>query len=97
MGWHTNSDNPGWRLYINYAEEPGKSFFRYRDPDTREIVTSIDKQLNFRLFRASMEKPLWHAIYSDTNRFSLGYRIAMSEIPSVAARARNRLAKLPRL
>ena len=26
MGWHTNSRVPGWRMYVNYVEEPGKSF-----------------------------------------------------------------------
>jgi hypothetical protein len=44
MAWHTNSGAPGWRLYVSYAEEPGKSFFRYRDPDTHEIITSVDDE-----------------------------------------------------
>lgn len=76
MGWHTNQGLPGWRLYINYAEEPGKSFFRYRDPETGEIVTAWDKEWNFRLFRVTKEKFFWHAVYSDTNRFSLGYLVS---------------------
>jgi hypothetical protein len=75
MSWHTNSRAPGWRLYISYAEEPGKSFFRYRDPDTQDIVTSWDEQWNVRLFEVRADKPLWHAVYSETNRFSLGYVI----------------------
>jgi hypothetical protein len=73
MAWHTNSGVPGWRMYINYAEEPGKSFFRYRDPNTGAIVTLWDKRWNIRLFRITRDNPLWHAVYSDTNRFSLGY------------------------
>ena len=75
MGWHTNSRKPGWRFYITYADEPGNSFFRYRDPISGEITTAYDKQWNFRLFKVSQEEPLWHAVYSDTNRFSIGYTI----------------------
>jgi len=75
MGWHTNSRVPGWRVYINYAEEPGKSFFRYRDPLTKEIVTLQDKEWNLRIFRITSEQPIWHTVYSDTNRFSFGYMI----------------------
>jgi len=75
MGWHTNSGAPGWRGYINYAEEAGKSFFRYRDPSTGEIVTLMDREWNIRIFRIDNEIPLWHAVYSETNRFSIGYMI----------------------
>ena len=75
MGWHTNSGVPGWRVYINYAEEEGKSFFRYRDPKTSEITTLMDKEWNMRIFRITSENALWHAVYSSTNRFSLGYII----------------------
>ena len=75
MGWHTNSQRPGWRLYVTHADEPGKSFFRYRDPDSGRIITSMDDQWTFRVFRADRKRPLWHAIYSDTNRFSFGYRV----------------------
>jgi len=75
MGWHTNSGVPGWRVYINYAEEEGKSLFRYRDPVTSEITTLMDKEWNIRIFRITSKNPLWHAVYSGTNRFSLGYII----------------------
>ncbi len=90
MGWHTNWQNPGWRLYVNYAEEPGKSFFRYRDPDSGEIVTSVDRELNFRLFRAIAQKPFWHAVYSETYRYSLGYKV--SKAPGFFSRLKKRFA-----
>ena len=77
MSWHTNSKAPGWRLYINYVEEAGKSFFRYRNPETGEIVTSMDQKWNFRLFKIDPKKPFWHTVYSDTNRYSFGYRITI--------------------
>jgi hypothetical protein len=80
MGWHTNSRAPGWRIYINYAEEPGKSFFRYRDQRSGEIITLWDDVWNMRVFRVTAENPLWHCVYSNTNRFSLGYLV---KIPSI--------------
>jgi hypothetical protein len=91
MGWHTNERSPGWRLYINYADEPGKSFFRYRDPASGAIVTKTDRRWNVRLFKISSVDPLWHAIYSQTNRFSLGYYITPQL--SLAGRAKRALGK----
>jgi hypothetical protein len=91
MGWHTNSGAPGWRVYINYAEEEGKSFFRYRDPATSEITTLMDKKWNIRIFRITSEDPLWHAVYSSTNRFSLGYIIYRE---SLAARVAWKVRRL---
>lgn len=74
MGWHTNSDNKGLRLYSTFCRESDKSFFRYRDPNSGEIITSWDKAgWNFRLF-SICETPLWHSIFSMTDRFSIGYR-----------------------
>ena len=73
MAWHTNSRAPGWRVYITHAEEPGRSFFRYRDPDSGEIVTESDLEWNARAFRVDPEVPIWHAVYSDTHRFSIGF------------------------
>lgn len=91
MGWHTNWKNPGWRLYVNYAEEPGKSFFRYRDADTGKIVTSLDREFNFRLFRASEDKLFWHAVYSDTYRYSLGFKI--TKAPGFFQRLKRKFSK----
>jgi hypothetical protein len=75
MGWHTNALAPGWRIFISFAEEPDKSFFRYRDPETGEIITVWDKQWNLRVFRITRQNPLWHCVYADTDRFSLGWMV----------------------
>lgn len=75
MGWHTNLRKPGWRMYVNYAVEEHKSFFRYRAPETGEIVTAWDKHWNFRMFEIATERPFWHCVRSWTDRFSLGYKI----------------------
>jgi hypothetical protein len=81
MGWHTNSGAPGWRMYLSYAEKPGKSFFRYRDPVTHDIVTSWDDRWNIRLFEIRADIPLWHAVYSETHRFSVGYVLYRDSLP----------------
>jgi hypothetical protein len=86
MGWHTNFKVPGWRLYITHAAEPGKSFFRYRDPENGSIVTSWDREWNFRLFKVCKEKPFWHAVYSETDRYSFGYNIRTEPKPAFSRR-----------
>jgi hypothetical protein len=85
MGWHTNSRVPGWRLYLNHAEEPDRSFLRYRDPDSGAIVTSWDRVFCCRLFRIDPSRPLWHAIRSETFRYSLGYNVTRSTAAPPAA------------
>ena len=77
MGWHTNHTNPCTRLYITYASEDKKSFFRYRDRKTKEIITDYDnKGLTVRQFFIPKHKPyFWHCVGSMCNRISFGYRI----------------------
>lgn len=75
MGWHTNNDNQGYKLYCSFARESDKSFFRYQHPISKEIITSWDKQgWNFRIFKIQKEL-LWHSVYSETDRFSIGYTL----------------------
>jgi len=81
MGWHTNRRVPGWRAYLTYAEEPGQSYFRYRDPSDGAVVTSWDTGWDLRVFHVGGPRPFWHAVYSGTNRYSFGYRL----VPSPAA------------
>jgi len=73
LGWHTNERFPGWRLYLSHATEPGRSFFRHRDPDTGEIATSLDESWDLRLFEVTAERPLWHAVYAGADRYSIGW------------------------
>lgn len=91
MGWHTNSKVPGWRLYVVRADEPGKSFFRHLDPDSGEVVTSWDDAWSFRLFRIEPGVPLWHCVYSETTRFSFGYRLELDD--HIAIRVLRRLGR----
>jgi len=76
MSWHTNSNSPGIRMYVTYAEEPGKSYFRYFDDSLGEVKTSLDDLgWQFRIFKVSKTQPLWHCVKSQTNRLSFGLRL----------------------
>lgn len=77
MGWHTNADTPYLRCYITYSEN-GDSYFKYRDTDTKEIIIDRDNiGWTARYFNISdkQDELLWHCVYSNTNRISMGYRI----------------------
>ena len=68
-GWHTNSTAPGDRMYLVWAEEDNKSFFRWEDPFTGEIITKWEKKgWNINKFVA----PVWHCLGSWTTRISIG-------------------------
>jgi len=75
MGWHTNCNNPGWRFYLVYNPDENTSFFRYIK--NNEMVTEWEPQgwiLNG-FYASDCDNPLWHCIYTKTNRFSFGLRI----------------------
>jgi hypothetical protein len=78
-GWHTNSDTklhkPN-RLYLTWAQEDKKSFFRYQDNSTGEIKTNYDtKGWQIRKFKLSSDEEslYWHCVGSQTNRVSIGF------------------------
>ena len=75
MGWHTNHDKPCERLYINYASEDNKSFFRYFEGG--QIVTDYDKiGMNARKFTCPGESPyFWHCVGSECDRISFGFKL----------------------
>ena len=54
--WHTNDNQPGWRMYIvDFDEDPkrsgGQSFFRYMNPHSKEIVTLYENPRMVRLIQ----------------------------------------------
>jgi hypothetical protein len=74
MSWHTNSDIPSRRLYVTYADEDKKSFFRYED-ENGQIITDYDnKGITIREFD-NRDRLFWHCVYSECNRYSFGFRI----------------------
>jgi hypothetical protein len=72
LGWHIDRD--GGRVYVTWAED--RSFFRYQDLLTKEIVTSGDKpkQWTFRIFTFDAENLLWHCVGAEDVRISVEYR-----------------------
>ena len=76
MGWHTNCDVPGDRWYLIYNTEDKSSFFRYIDPHTGEMITKWEpKGWSINHFIVGDKKsPLWHCIYTNSNRISIGIR-----------------------
>ena len=80
--WHTNETQPGWRMYLIDFDEPtgdagGTSFFRYMNPENKEIVTLEERPKLVRFFKMEQEKDklFWHCIVNATtrNRWSFGF------------------------
>lgn len=76
MGWHTNANEPGLRVYFVYANSKDSCFFRYLDQENREVVTDWDKKgWQARAFKIS-EHPteyFWHCVNAEDKRISIGY------------------------
>lgn len=73
MGWHTNSNAEGWRVYASRSDENNKSFFRYYR--NGKVITEYEKAgWNFRAFQVQKGHLYWHCVYTDTNRYSFGFR-----------------------
>ena len=75
MGWHTNHDDPAERLYITYASEEHKSFFRYYKDN--KIITDYDKKgITVRKFKCPGSRPyFWHCVGSECDRISIGFTL----------------------
>jgi hypothetical protein len=73
MGFHTNSSAIGWRIYATRCDEDNKSFFRYYK-NGKMITEWEQKGWNFRAFQIVKGSLYWHCVYTDTNRYSFGFR-----------------------
>jgi|GEM_PF-2109685 len=80
--WHTNETQPGWRMYLIDFDAPeveirGKSFFRYMNSQTGELVTLDERPKIMRFFKIEQESDrlLWHCIVNDSafSRWSFGF------------------------
>ncbi len=82
-GWHTNSNLAGERIYLVWSQEAGRSFFRYRDPQSRKIITHWHPS-GWEIIRFGVvaERQFWHCVGSYTNRVSIGFRV----LDSIAAK-----------
>jgi hypothetical protein len=78
MGWHTNSNAEGNRLYATFATTEKQSYFRYYDLEKKQIVTEWEtKGWNFRAFQVKKERLYWHCVYTDSDRYSFGFRYSL--------------------
>lgn len=82
--WHTNETQPGWRMYVIDFDagcdgSAGRSFFRYMNPETQEVVTLEERSRVIRFFKIEQnpKKLFWHCIVNPTpnNRWSFGFEM----------------------
>lgn len=97
--WHTNETQPGWRMYLlDFDEEidpsDNRSFFRYMNPQTTEVVTLQDRPRMLRFFKVEQaeDRLFWHCIVNgaERNRWAFGFVVPddwQSRLPAEAANA----------
>jgi hypothetical protein len=73
LGWHTNADKPGLRFYLHWIENVGQASFKYWDGS--QVIDDVENEQCFiRIFNVKdMTDPLWHCVYTDTWRVSVGF------------------------
>jgi hypothetical protein len=75
QGWHTNGNIPAQRIYFAWASESNKSGMKFWL--NGEIIDSPDKEgWNRRSFTA----PIWHCVYSNCIRASVGFMSRQKDI-----------------
>ena len=83
IGWHTNENCPGYNILISYSEK-GAGFFRYEDPQTKEIVTMQDKPgwtAKVGYFGERNEDIFWHSARTfDEYRLTCSFVIPHKEM-----------------
>ena len=75
MGWHTNEDFPGRRIYCNWSERDGENDFRYLDADSGEMIIKPEpagwSMKSF--YIPTPPQQLWHSINAGGKRIALGF------------------------
>jgi len=80
LGWHTNANDPGWRIYIVYVEKKGMSFFKYYDSEDDSVKISHDPEgFSYRIFEVPKIGAMKHCVYTNVPRWSFGLRITKGE------------------
>jgi hypothetical protein len=77
MDWHSNHKAPGYRIYLVWCAEGGKSCFLYSPDGGRTMQEHYEPAgWSVNVFIVSPEPhPFWHAITSGgTDRISFGFR-----------------------
>lgn len=78
VGWHTNWNANAYQILFTWSRT-GDGYFKYRDPQTKEIVTIQDKpgwQCRHYYFGRDDEPDhhCWHAAYAGQERITLAYK-----------------------
>lgn len=79
MGWHNNWNCPGYNILLSYTKK-GNGFFRYQNPETKEIVTIDDipgwsVKAGYYGEKSEPDKIYWHCARAYEERLTLGYVI----------------------
>jgi hypothetical protein len=70
MGWHTNSEAPGWRVYVPHVA--------VARPLSGMLTTDgcfMDRSGFANLFEIASDRDSWHAVFAMTERCSIGVRL----------------------
>ena len=84
--WHTDFEDPQmdpekhWRIYLIKSAADNESWFQYVDPTSGEIQRVYDHSGYLNFFNLVEEKPLWHGVFSNTHRYSLGIKLGDAAI-----------------
>ena len=81
VGWHTNEDAASYQILFTWSET-GDGYFRYRDPETKTLVTLQDRpgwNVRYHYFGNTNEDKLWHCAYTKCSRFSFAYKFIGEE------------------
>jgi len=92
--WHTNRyDKTGWRVYYVETMEEGKSWFNYKERTSNKTHTVKDKSKYLNIFNVGQRNdiPLWHCVYSNTHRFSIGIKVPEWMVRILIHRSKNNL------
>lgn len=94
--WHTNKDQPGWRMYLidfddDFTDPEQTSFFRYRHPESGELVTLKERPRLVRFFKIEQDpaRLFWHCIVNPTqrHRWSFGFVVPDAWLDAITARS----------
>ena len=83
VGWHTNWNANAYQILFSWSET-GESWFKYRDPETKEVVTVQDKPgWNCRHYyfghKSERDNHCWHAMYTECERITLAFKVVNGE------------------
>lgn len=73
MGWHTNSDLEGTRIY--YTKTDGEAIFSYYKDGVRYNDYDNIGSWTCREFKVSKTDLLWHAIWTEKPRYAFGFLV----------------------